>query len=611
MKFTVEPRLLDHFGVAMYNTVPKAIAELCANAYDADAALVEVHYADDSIAIVDDGIGMTKADLEGGYLRLGKDRREGRGGERTKKGRAVIGNKGIGKLAGFGIAETMLVKTWKGSKKTSIRLNRDELDEADDLESFEIRAKTAKAKRGSHGTEVKLIDLMEDVVLPEESRLRDYLARHLPSRPGWIVKVNGVECTSADIKGQRVGITEKIKGFGKVTGFYIVADDRRGLDAGFAVRVRDRIVQERSLFGLNQQAHGFFNVARIVGEIEPDFLDPVGGPSTRRDKFVINTSRSGFNPEDPAVQALNDWANQKLKSIADGLAKERSRDRKKAALKRSPEVEKRLKELGPAVYSRLDEALESVISKLSKNESDETIDEIVDLIIRYYESDALRVILETIRAAAPKEVERLSRLLAEYGAARVGEVTETLHTQVEVIEVLRRKVSEGVIEAEIHKIIAANIWLLRDDLTYWFDNKPFATQLGKALSKKFKRTGRKRPDLVCFDDRTMCEEQGQDPERLLVIEFKRPGVKVSLKELNQVMQYKMVFESSLANIDSDKIDVIVLGEKFDTSFDRKAINATSNYKIMSYEELLAKAADRYRDLYERLIPEGLGAKHGE
>lgn len=24
VKFTVEPRLLDHFGIAMYNTVPKS-----------------------------------------------------------------------------------------------------------------------------------------------------------------------------------------------------------------------------------------------------------------------------------------------------------------------------------------------------------------------------------------------------------------------------------------------------------------------------------------------------------------------------------------------------------------------------------------------------------
>ena len=61
MKFTVEPRLLDHFGVAMYNTVPKAIAELCANAYDADADLVEISYSEKEISILDNGSGMSLA----------------------------------------------------------------------------------------------------------------------------------------------------------------------------------------------------------------------------------------------------------------------------------------------------------------------------------------------------------------------------------------------------------------------------------------------------------------------------------------------------------------------------------------------------------------------
>jgi hypothetical protein len=47
VRFTVEPRLLDHFGIAMYNTIPRTIAELCANAYDADASRVNITYRSD------------------------------------------------------------------------------------------------------------------------------------------------------------------------------------------------------------------------------------------------------------------------------------------------------------------------------------------------------------------------------------------------------------------------------------------------------------------------------------------------------------------------------------------------------------------------------------
>jgi hypothetical protein len=33
-------------------------------------------------------------------------------------------------------------------------------------------------------------------------------------------------------------------------------------------------------------------------------------------------------------------------------------------------------------------------------------------------------------------------------------------------------VADGALEAEIHSIVAENIWLIRDDLSYWFSNPP-------------------------------------------------------------------------------------------------------------------------------------------
>lgn len=253
MKFKVEPRLLDHFGIAMYNTVPKAIAELCANAYDADATRVKITYSGDEIKIVDNGVGMSTADLENNYLRLGRDRREDESKEITARGRPVIGNKGIGKLAGFGIAQTMVVQSRKGKAETTIELDREALEDVDDLEAFEIWPKRKRLKRSSHMTEVRLSKLLEEVKLPDADELRAYLSRHLPARSDWAVFVNRVECSPEDIPGNKHAFSDVIEGFGKVEGFYIVAKDRRGLKPGFAIRVRDRVVQEPSLFNLTSR----------------------------------------------------------------------------------------------------------------------------------------------------------------------------------------------------------------------------------------------------------------------------------------------------------------------------------------------------------------------
>ncbi len=591
---------MDHFGVAMYNTLEKAIAELAANGYDADASTIEITMAGDEIVVSDNGRGMTSKEVQENYLRLGRDRRAAENREKTgKRKRPIIGHKGIGKLAGLGIAEKMIVKTTRLRESTTLTIDRAALDEAASLEQFDLQAEVKTAPKGEHGTEVRLEGLLIDTEDVDEVVLREHLALELPTETNWRVVVNGTEASAEDIPGERYPIDDEVEGFGRVKGFYKVVKRRKGMPAGFAVRIRRRIVQPTTLFGLNQQAHGFFVLTRIIGELEPDFIDPLNDDDPDR-AFDINTSRTGLNPESPRVEALEEYARKKLTTIADGIAKQRAAKRKAAAKERNPDLEARMQRLGPEVYAKLDVMIDKVIAQLAKNESNKTIDDLVDVIVRYYESDALRTLVDSIKDESEEDVARLAELLAQFGAARITDIAQLLHGQLIVIETLRAKVSEGSLEAEIHKVIAANIWLLREMLTYWFDNKAFSTQLEDKLANEFKLEAAKRPDLVCYDD-SKLSTTGQ-PGKLLVVEFKRPGVKVGHEELSQVMLYKSIFKASLAQFEEDDIEVIILGDTFDGRFDRSGLG--EGYTVLSYLELLERAKARYRDIYEKLVPEG-------
>lgn len=584
----------------MYNTLEKAIAELAANGYDADASKVEITIGADSIVIADNGRGMTADEVERDYLRLGRDRRAAEHREKTRqRRRPIIGHKGIGKLAGLGIAETMIVETVRRRERTMLTVDRAALDEADSLEQFDLKAEVGEAEAGQHGTTVRLNGLLIDVGDVDEKTLREHLALELPTERNWRVVVNGVESSAEDIPGDRYLIDDEIEGFGRVKGFYKIVKRRKGMPAGFAVRIRRRIVQPTTLFGLNQQAHGFFVLTRIIGELEPDFIDPLDDDDPDR-AFDINTSRTGLNPESPRVQALEDYAKGKLIKIADGIAKERAAKRKAAAKQRNPDLEARMQRLGPEVYGKLDATVEKVIAQLARNESNKTIDDLVDIIVRYYESDALRTLVDSIKDESDEDVERLADLLAQFGAARISDIAELLHGQLIVIESLRNRVAEGALEAEIHKVIAANIWLLRERLTYWFDNKAFSTQLAGKLADQFQFEAARRPDLVCYDNSKLTDS-GQ-AGKLLVVEFKRPGLTVGYKELAQVMGYKSIFKTSLARFEEEDIEVIILGDTFDDRFDRSGLGP--GYKVLSYLELLEGAKARYRDIYDRLVPDG-------
>ena len=118
---------VDKLGVKLYDKVSAVIAELIANAYDADSTNVSVcapmgqflaTRAGGSIAdkgfeirVVDDGVGMTPQQVQDFFLVVGAERRKDplRGEESTRFKRKVMGRKGVGKLAPFGICKTIEV----------------------------------------------------------------------------------------------------------------------------------------------------------------------------------------------------------------------------------------------------------------------------------------------------------------------------------------------------------------------------------------------------------------------------------------------------------------------------------------------------------------------
>ena len=72
-----DPQTVDHLGAKMYSHLPNALAELVANAYDADARKVVIRIEDDAvISISDDGHGMSREDIAAKYLRIGRNRRQ-------------------------------------------------------------------------------------------------------------------------------------------------------------------------------------------------------------------------------------------------------------------------------------------------------------------------------------------------------------------------------------------------------------------------------------------------------------------------------------------------------------------------------------------------------
>lgn len=132
---------IDKLGVKLYDKIYAVIAELISNSYDADATQVCVSAPmgqylaskvgdkaiskNVSVIVEDNGCGMTPQEMREFYLIVGKERRNDvkRGELSTKFKRKVMGRKGVGKLAPFGVCRIVEIISAGGEKIT-----RDEID---------------------------------------------------------------------------------------------------------------------------------------------------------------------------------------------------------------------------------------------------------------------------------------------------------------------------------------------------------------------------------------------------------------------------------------------------------------------------------------------------
>lgn len=110
---SVDPRILELLGPNLYTNIYYVLAELTANAYDADAKNVYIISNRDDIRVEDDGHGMSYKDGDiDRYLNVAGVSRATEDESKTKSGtRRKMGRKGIGKLAALSVSGEVDIMT--------------------------------------------------------------------------------------------------------------------------------------------------------------------------------------------------------------------------------------------------------------------------------------------------------------------------------------------------------------------------------------------------------------------------------------------------------------------------------------------------------------------
>jgi uncharacterized protein (TIGR02391 family) len=314
---TFDPQTVDHLGAKMYSHLPNAVAELVANAYDADATKVAVIIGPGSaISIVDDGHGMSRQEVADNYLHIGRNRRAATNSHLTEGGgRSVSGKKGLGKLALFGIGKKIeLLTTRSGSAVTTVvELSYDEMMQAEGV--YRPAESSRRTRSELHGTAVKLTQLKRASAIDAEA-----LAKSLSKLFHYTDAGFKVEVVSADGKRFPVNAALRLEATEVEFHWYFPAswteskEDEYGREhaisghivsslspigqglRGITLYVNGRLANEPEFFGSSESSYAY---SYLTGFLNVDFLD-------RIEPDVIATDRRAVDWETPETALLRD-----------------------------------------------------------------------------------------------------------------------------------------------------------------------------------------------------------------------------------------------------------------------------------------------------------------
>ncbi|XWN38786.1 MAG: TIGR02391 family protein [Balneola sp.] len=366
----------------MYSNLPNALAELIANAYDADACTVMINLYDDEdgkrIQVTDDGVGMDFDDLNSKFLRIGRKRREE--GERYSPSgkRKVTGRKGLGKLAFFGLADTIEIETITKGSSEQVKfvlsweklLNTDgndykpgfEIDQTHEKnQGTEILLKDLKRKSpfDKEGLAVSLSKLFnlfdktfevylshngdEPIKIDEKLKFTNIDPQFEWAFPEFLENVDAQYEYSNEISG-RIFSTEKPL--------------KPGL-RGITLFANGRLINAPEFFGVSESSHGY---SYFTGWLEVDYVDDW-------EEDVISTDRQSLSWDLPKTEELREY----LKKIMFEL--ERNWRERRKEVRRQKIQEKTDVNIGDWI-SKLPEEIrdkvEPIMEKLDESELQES-----------------------------------------------------------------------------------------------------------------------------------------------------------------------------------------------------------------------------------------------
>jgi hypothetical protein len=465
----------------------------------------------------------------------------------------VLGRKGIGKFAGFGIADIVEVDTVSAvnGERTHFSLDIRDLRSGDfvvtaprpvPLINYEGPDETRRAHPRTIVTlrNLKMVNRRDPTVFARQMAKRFQLAAGAST---FVITVNGnpmprdVEAFDVEFEFPRdYQAGEVPSGLAVVDGWaretvggndieWRVRFSKQPIGEeefrGVAVFCGIKVAQTPFFFQLSGGLGGQHGQAYMAGTIKADYLDAL-------DRDVITTERQRINWEDPYAAPLLEWGQKRVGSLLRLWQARRAESR-------NDELDRRLDGFGGRLSALPQSERDTIRSALRRIATVPAIDqdrfaELADAVLTAWEGGRLRGIISDIARMETMDEGVLLRLLAEERVLTALHVAEVIKIKVDVIQGLEARIAASDRENSIRDYIADSPWLISPRWERYRKEISLSVFLEEARARaRISDTDprwAKRMDLVL-----------RAGDHILVLEFMRPGLTVDSDHLQRFQTY--------------------------------------------------------------------------
>ena len=632
----IDLNVLNHLGLNLYSNVPAVLAELIANAWDADASRVDVSVQgegqDKRIIIQDNGCGMNDADLRKKFLTVGYQRRNPEGGDQTPgKGRPVMGRKGIGKLSVLSIARKVYVYTKKeDTDPLAIELDVEKIQKAIETKQ-KYHPPVINAPKdinlGSSGTALVLTDLKKRVNASLDTYLRQRVSRRFSIiSKDFQVFVNDSEITLNDrnyfgkleytlvygnfeksnfkhdkkyVVQREENIVDKGKEY-SIQGWIGLVQESGALQDGadnlnkISILARGKVALEDIL---DSYREGGLYTKYVIGELEADFLD-----LTEEDD-IATSSRQDFIQSDERFVQLRRFVEQELKY----LANERARLKDEEGEKKASEIPA-VKEWYESLKGDTKTSAKKLFGRINQIATDEDHKKtLYKHGILAFEHLHHKEKLNELERLDINNLEVAVKLFSELDDIEASWYYQITEGRLDVIKKLSDHIDDDVLEEVIKLHIYTHLWLLDPS----WDMATETPTLEQAVTTTFEEIS---------DKLSEEEKRGRLDIRYkktsgkhVIIELKRGSVRTSsFRLMEQVNKYIRALRKQLREAKQDgSVEAICLvgkelsdWEDTETRQESEKVLEAKHIRVVTYQQLIRDAEASYQQYLEKSKDKG-------